>query len=279
MKQCVAKRYGVPSGSCHWAGGKSFFVAMGSQTESFLFAKWPVEVHRRAFRRSVSIYLYPNKPIKVVASKMTSQKIIIDFLMAKKDWIEKNFEKFADLAEKFPEKKIKAYEDFPYLGKDRKFKVVITLNKKSFVSVTDEHLLLHIPRNDWNAETPLQEHPTALNEIRHFYKREAIKLLSERLRYWSQQMNLQPSQVKFREQRTRWGSCSSKKIINLNWRLIVFGQDVIDYVIVHELAHLEHMNHSDRFWNLVEKYLSNYQELMKSLKQSQNLVEFLSEKS
>jgi hypothetical protein len=44
------------------------------ETETFLFAKWPVEVHRRAFRRSVSIYLYPRKPIKVVASKSTSQK-------------------------------------------------------------------------------------------------------------------------------------------------------------------------------------------------------------
>lgn len=251
----------------------------GGLTEKFLFVKWPVEVHRRALRRSVSIHLYPNKPIKVVASKSTSQKVIIDFLMAKKDWIEKNLEKFANLAEKFPEKKIKAYEDFPYLGKERKFKVVITLNKKSFVSVTEEHLLLHIPRNSWSADTPLQEHPTALNEIRHFYKREAVKLLSERTQYWSQQMNLQPAQVKFREQKTRWGSCSSKKMINLNWRLIVFEPEIIDYVIVHELAHLAHMNHSEYFWNLVEKYLQNYRELMKSLKQSQHLVEFLSEKN
>ncbi|QDK39377.1 M48 family metallopeptidase [Bdellovibrio sp. NC01] len=251
---------------------------MKTEKEHFLFAKWPVEVHRRPFRRSVSIYLYPNKPIKVMASKSTSQKVIVDFLMAKKEWIEKNFEKFADLAEQFPEKKIKAYEDFPFMGKDRKLKVVITLNKKAFVSVTDEELLLHIPRNDWSANTPVQEHPTALKEIRHFYKREAVKLLSERVKFWSQQMGLQPAQVKFREQRTRWGSCSSKKIINLNWRLIVFTQEIIDYVVVHELAHLQHMDHSNRFWGLVEKHLENYQELMTSLKQSQHLVEFLSEK-
>lgn len=251
---------------------------MGSRVESFLFAKWPVEVHRRAFRRSVSIYIYPNKPIKVVASHSTSKKVIVDFLMAKQSWIEKNFARFAELAEKFPEKKIKAFETFPYLGKDRKFKVVITLHPKAFVSVTEEELLLHIPRNDWSAETPLQEHPAALKEIRHFYKREAVKILSERLQYWSEQMNLRPSQVKFREQRTRWGSCSSRKVINLNWRLIVFPQEIIDYVIVHELAHLEHMNHSDRFWSLVEKHLANYAVLMRTLRQSQNLVEFLSEK-
>lgn len=258
--------------------GKSFSDWM-SDKETFLFAKWPVEVHRRNFRRSVSIYLYPNKPIKVVAAKSTSQKVITDFLMAKKDWIEKNFEKFSEIAEKFPEKKIKAYENFPFLGKDRKLKVVITLNKKPFVSVTEENLLLHIPRNDWSANSLIEEHPTALTEIRHFYKREAVQLLSERIKFWAEQMNLHPAQVKFREQRTRWGSCSSRKIINLNWRLIVFNQEIIDYVIVHELAHLQHMNHSDRFWSLVEKYIADYKGIMKSLKESQYLVEFLSEQN
>lgn len=248
-----------------------------SDKETFLFAKWPVEVHRRSFRRSISIYLYPNKPIKVIAAKNTPQKTIVDFLLQKRDWIENAFEKFAKITAKFPKKKIKAYESFPFLGQDRKLKVVITLHKKTFVSVTDEHLLLHIPRNDWSADSLISEHPTALKEIRHFYKREAVNLLSERIRFWAEQMNLRPSQVKFREQRTRWGSCSSRKIINLNWRLIVFTQEIIDYVIVHELAHLEHMNHSDRFWSLVEKHISNYKDLVKSLKDSQYLVEFLSE--
>lgn len=251
---------------------------MGAK-ETFLFAKWPVEVHRRSFRRSVSIYLYPNKPIKVIAAQSTQQKVIVDFLMSKKDWIEKNFAKFSEIAEKFPDKKIQAYEDFPFLGKNRKLKVVITLHKKAFVSVTDEQMLLHIPRNDWSANSLIQEHPTALKEIRHFYKREAMQLLEARVRHWSGQMNLQPALVKYREQRTRWGSCSSNKVINLNWRLIVFNQDIIDYVIVHELAHLQHMDHSIRFWSLVEAHIQDYKSRMKSLKESQYLVEFLSEKA
>lgn len=250
-----------------------------SGKESFLFAKWTVEVHRRSFRRSVSIYLYPNKPIKVIAAKSTSQKVIVDFLLNKKDWIEKAFDKFSEITDKFPEKKIRAYENFPFMGVERKLKVVITPHRKTFVSVTDENLLLHIPRNDWSANSLIQEHPTALREIRHFYKREAVTFLSQRVLFWSEAMNLHPAQVRFREQRTRWGSCSSRKSINLNWRLIVFRQEIIDYVIVHELAHLAHMNHSDRFWSLVEKYVANYKDLVKSLKESQYLVEFLSEQN
>lgn len=247
--------------------------------ESFLFAKWPVEVHRRAFRRSVSIYLYPNKPIKVIAAQSTQHKVIVDFLISKRDWIEKNFAKFSEIAERFPEKKIQAYEEFPFLGRSRKLKVVITLHKKVFVSLATENLLLHIPRNEWSANSLLQEHPTALKELRHFYRREAIQLLNSRMDFWSAQMRLYPVQVKYREQRTRWGSCSSRKVINLNWRLIVFNQEVIDYVIVHELAHLQHMDHSPRFWSLVESHLGDYKERMKALKESQHLVEFLSEKN
>ncbi|MNT35145.1 WLM domain protein [compost metagenome] len=66
--------------------------------------------------------------------------------------------------------------------------------------------------------------------------------------------------------------------MNLNWRLIVFAPEIVDYVIVHELAHLQHMNHSDRFWGLVARYVENFEELVKTLKESQYRVEFLSEK-
>lgn len=250
-----------------------------TERETFQFEKWSIEVHRRAFRRSVSIYLYPHKPIKVIAAKNTPHKTIVEFLFKKKEWIEKNLERFSDLQEKFPLKKIKALERFPFMGVDRDLKVVITLNRKPFVSIADKNLLLHIPRNEWNADSVIQEHPAALRYLRDFYKRESIAYLEKRVEFWSQEMKLFPSQLRFREQRTRWGSCSSKKIINLNWRLIVFSPEIIDYVVVHELAHLRHMNHSSLFWGLVENHIKNYRALTKSLKESQFLVEFLSEVS
>jgi predicted metal-dependent hydrolase len=244
--------------------------------ETFLFSKWPVELHRKAFRRSMSIYLYPNKPIKVVANHTLAKKEVIDFLLKKQEWIEKTFEKFSEHLEQFPEKKIKAYEVFPFLGIDRKLKVVITPNKKFFVSVSEQDLLLHVPRNEWSANAKIQEYPGALKEIRHFYKREAETLLLSRVKLWSEQMGLRPSQVKFREQRTRWGSCSSRRVINLNWRLIVFPLSVIDYVIVHELAHIEQMNHSAKFWAIVEKHIPDFKVPMKVLKESHHQTEFLS---
>lgn len=245
------------------------------ETESFPFSNWTVEVHRRAFRRSVSIYLYPQKPIKVVAGKLTTQKVIYEFLLSKKDWIEKHFTRFSELSEKFPERKIKSYQKFPFHGRDLALKMAITVLKKPFVAIQEEELRLHIPRNDWSAEVLTDEHPELLAVIRDFYKREAIKTISERTKYWSEQMRLFPQTLKFREQKTRWGSCSSRGAINFNWRLIVFKPEIVDYVIIHELAHLKHMNHSQDFWNLVEEHCQHYQVLMKELRDLQYLCEFL----
>ncbi|WP_413289258.1 M48 family metallopeptidase [Bdellovibrio sp. HCB337] len=250
-------------------------ASKAKDTESFSFSNWTVEVHRRPMRRSVSIYLYPQRPIKVVAGKMTSQKVIYEFLLAKRDWIEKHFNKFEELAEKFPKRKIQSYQKFPFFGQDLALRMTITVLAKAFVARQDDELRLHIPRNDWSAEVLTDEHPELLAVIRDFYKREAIKKITERTQHWAEQMHLFPKTLKFREQKTRWGSCSSRGAINFNWRLIVFKPEIIDYVIIHELAHLRHMNHSAAFWNLVEAHCPAYENFMKELRESQHLCEFL----
>ena len=250
-------------------------MANKTEREHFPFFNRTVEVHRRAFRRTVSIYLYPNKPIKVVAGKLTSTKVIYEFLIAKKEWIERNFVKFEEKRAKFPEKKIKSYETFPFLGRACPLRIVITVLEKPFVVVREGELRLHIPRNEWSADVLTDEQPQLLTEIRRFYKKEAIQKITERTELWAQKMNLYPKALKFREQRTRWGSCSSRGTINFNWRLIVFRPELIDYVIVHELAHLRHMNHSIDFWGLVGAHIEGYEVLTKELRSSHYLCEFL----
>jgi len=87
-----------------------------------------------------------------------------------------------------------------------------------------------------------------------FVKTTAGTFLPERLAHWANQMQITYKSVTLREQASRWGSCSTTGSINLNWRLIHAPLDVIDYVLIHELAHRVHMDHSQRFWNLVERY-------------------------
>ena len=90
------------------------------------------------------------------------------------------------------------------------------------------------------------------------YRRLAKTHLAERVAIFATQMGITPAAIKITGAKTRWGSCSSRKNINFSWRLIMAADNVIDYVVVHELAHIIHMNHSKRFWAVVEAILPDY---------------------
>lgn len=105
-----------------------------------------------------------------------------------------------------------------------------------------------------------------------FYKEYAEKYLTPRLEYFSQVMGLKFAEIKFRKMKSRWGSCSSRGVITLNTELIKVKKELIDYVLVHELAHLKHMNHSKRFHALVEVYLPNSKTLRKELRNREKFI-------
>ncbi|MCL2662548.1 MAG: M48 family metallopeptidase [Oscillospiraceae bacterium] len=93
--------------------------------------------------------------------------------------------------------------------------------------------------------------------------------LTEKTDGFARQLSVTPAAVKINNAKSRWGSCSSKKNINYSWRLILADDEVVDYVVVHELAHMLEMNHSNRFWAIVESILPDYRERRKRLKELQ----------
>jgi len=97
----------------------------------------------------------------------------------------------------------------------------------------------------------------------------AKEILPQRVAHFADLMELSPTQVKVSSAKSRWGSCSSKGSLNFSWRLMLAGDEVIDYVVVHELAHLREMNHSPRFWAVVEQAMPDYQRRKKLLKEFQ----------
>ena len=101
------------------------------------------------------------------------------------------------------------------------------------------------------------------------YRRLAKLLLTERVGHYAGLMNVSPTAVKINGAKTRWGSYSAKKSLNFSWRLVMVSDAVIDYVVVHELAHITQMNHSARFWAVVAGVLPDYKERQKRLKELQ----------
>ena len=89
-----------------------------------------------------------------------------------------------------------------------------------------------------------------------FYKIEARKYIERRINFIAEENNLEFNKLRITSAKTRWGSCSSQKNINFSYRLAMAPIKTIDYVIVHELAHLKEMNHSKKFWTLVEKMMN-----------------------
>lgn len=99
-----------------------------------------------------------------------------------------------------------------------------------------------------------------------YYSSYAKSYITQRAEHYSKEMSLEYSALKFRRMRSRWGSCSSKRVITFNTELIKIDKKLIDFVVVHELAHLEHMNHSKKFHDLVSRYTPNARALNQELK-------------
>mgnify|MGYP000620581182 FL=1 len=106
---------------------------------------------------------------------------------------------------------------------------------------------------------------------------EALKVIPERVEYFAKVIGVTYGKITVRNQKSRWGSCSSKGNLNFNCLLMMAPPEVLDYVVVHELCHRKQMNHSKAFWLEVEKVLPNYKEVRKWLKEegSQMITLFL----
>ncbi len=110
-------------------------------------------------------------------------------------------------------------------------------------------------------------HPEPTDEERKSLLAQAREYLPMRVDYWSGIMGLTPTGLKITSARTRFGSCSGKNSICFSWRLMQYPPEAIDYVVVHELAHIRHHNHSPAFYALIERYMPDWRERMKLLKE------------
>ena len=105
------------------------------------------------------------------------------------------------------------------------------------------------------------------NQVTALYRLAAERIINERVLYFSQITGHAPKSVKINAAKSRWGSCSSKGALNFSWFLVMANPRAIDYVVIHELSHMKHMNHSPAFWSEVSKYEPEYKQRRQELKE------------
>lgn len=197
----------------------------------------------RSRRKTIALVIQKDGTLIVRAPLKAPEKFIREFAEKNAQWILKKQAQMR-AAVSLPPKQYTSGETFLYLGREIPLEIV---QGQKPALVLDSHFKL--------AESALEN---AERVFEHWYREQARKILSERVRYFAGQHNLQFQGIRIGSARTRWGSCNSKGGLSFSWRLILTPMEVVDYVVVHELAHMLVHNHSARFWKQVERILPNY---------------------
>ena len=179
-------------------------------------------------------------------------------LESKERWISSNLARCSHFQSLSAGEELSSGDTVPYLGRD--LELVKRGNHSGVGSVTLEGNTLAV-------RPGLFKNGILELALERWYRTEAAKLINEKADKLSSQMGISYKRIVIRGQKTRWGSCSHKKNLSFNWKLIMAPEPVIDYVIIHELTHLKEMNHSKRFWELVAQYCPRWREYKKWLKQ------------
>mgnify|MGYP000275993231 FL=1 len=202
---------------------------------------YDIIIERKSTTRNTYIRVKPDLSILVTTNKFTSIKTITDL-------IEENYEKIVKMIE-VQQKKNENNDGFFYLGKHYDIIYVDTLD----ISFGENKVFLG--RNF---------------DIDKWYKKQAKKIFLEHLNeeYNKFSRKIPYPELKIRKMTSRWGVCNIKlKTITLNLELMKRDTKYLDYVIVHELSHLVHADHSDRFWSLVEENMPDYKKYRKEMKE------------
>ena len=196
-------------------------------------------------KRRKGITLIVNQQGLTLRTPLTCSKKAIDHALSQHAaWI------IRKLTERKPPTLLQTGGQILWLGKPIS---IITDAPRSYVD--EHHCHLAVPNT----------HEEIKMAITQLYRQLALPYLSDCTTYWAEKMRLFPKKVLISRAQKRWGSCNSRGEIRLSWRLMHASLNCIDYVVIHELAHLQEMNHSRRFWQIVALYCPNYRQERKAL--------------
>lgn len=205
---------------------------------------------------------------RLTVPRFTSDAFVHQFIEENSHWIIKQQIRLKKVAVRRPAPTYLNGDTFYYFGEKVELVVRPCVQKRPTIKVREDKMMITL-----HSQVPKAKGVELVKKtIEKFYRQKAEEVIHDRLQHYNEIYGFKYNKVTLRNQQTRWGSCSSKGNLNFNWRLIMAPIEVIDYVVVHELCHLKEMNHSRRFWALVEKTFPDHKKWRKWLKEKAYLL-------
>jgi predicted metal-dependent hydrolase len=201
----------------------------------------------RSRRRTLALIVEQDGALLVRAPLRLSKKIIEETILSKSDWIAQKQALARQNPPKARQKNYQEGDEFPFLGQRYPLKII----EKQREALTYRNNSFYLAQ---------RAQKNASQAFENWYRQQARQLLSKRVAELAALHTFHVKNIRITSARTRWGSCSTKGSLNFSWRVILLPMPVIDYIILHELAHLRFHNHAAPFWNLVATLMPDYQE-------------------
>ena len=206
-------------------------------------------VRSKKRRRTLAICVERSGKVMVRAPVRATQDAIDAFVREKTCWIEK---RLSQIRQEQTQHKPRAFlpgERFLYLGK---------LYPLRITDATNGQPPLHLKEGQFHLTENLRE--KAKDLFIEWYRKEAETIIRQRIGLYREALQVHPTAERITSARCQWGGCSARNTLTFSWRIIMAPLPVIDYVVIHELAHIREKNHSPRFWKIVEATLPDYRD-------------------
>lgn len=211
-------------------------------------------------RKTMSIEVESDGEINVISPTGYDTDIILQKVKSKASWIIQKQYEVAPISNQKIEREAISGESYMYLGRNYSLDVVL--------DETLKEIEVKLYRGKFVVKTFTKDEDTIKKALEAWYREKTLEKVKERVDYYQGYFKDKVSDIKVKEQKKRWASCTARNILLFNWRCVMAKSAVLDYIVVHELCHMEHKDHSKTFWDRVSSVMPDYEGRRQWLKEN-----------
>ena len=202
-------------------------------------------------RKTIEIGVEAPDVVKVVAPEGLTKDIILGHVQKKAKWIVTKLFEIREVQYLRAPKEYVNGESFLYLGRNYSLQLEVDDTVKKPVT--------KLYQGKFIITTPNKDQEALKSSMEAWYRSKTLEKVLEKVEYYKKYFEVAPKDIKVKEQKKRWASCTAKKELMFNWRCSMAPSWVLDYIVVHEMCHMVYMNHSKEFWELVVRIMPDYE--------------------